>query len=254
MIRPRAFVALALAAVSVGCKPVAKIQPAAPHAALKPAPKPVSRAPAAEFPTLKEAFALAPDRARDKGWEYPLHADKLVPIKSGFALLMSGSEAACVACAPRLSVVYFHRQGDRWAPYHTWRNFYQDGWNGRFGQMDLIDVGQPNPTIAVHGGYFNQGCMVDAIGLIELAPSGPILRVDRAPMGSSGADSDDIYYDASITPLKGRPGLRIRYFGVLEHSKPIDTTVVYSGAGLRWRPHPGILKQDCAGWWKDAER
>jgi hypothetical protein len=211
------------------------------------------------FPTPDEAFKLVRFRTEVEvaRYGYPWHPEKLVPIRGGFALLMSWAEDSCHACKPTLGVAYFHRRDGRWKPYGLWDNLYQDGWNGSFGDMEVIDIGQPNPTVAVHGGWFGEGCDVDGMGLVELAPDRPIMRVVRAPLGAGngGQTSDPKYrmgYEATVSPLRGRPGLKIRYRGELERERQIDVTVIYTGPGRRWTAHPHIFKADCANYWMDG--
>lgn len=264
------FHAMSSTLAAVMCSIQASCHPAAPPKAPPTAevraattPEPTSAGPplpADRLPTPEKAFehVLFTKDVEIAEYGYWWHPEKLVPIKGGFALLMSWAEDSCHACQPTLGVAYFHPVDGHWRQYGLWENVYQDGWDGHFRNMEVIEVGQPDPTVAVHGGWFGEGCNVDAMGLVELTPEAPIMRIVRAPLGADngGQTANPKYrigYDAAISPLEGRPGLKIRYHGELARKRPVDATVVYSGSGQRWRPHPRIFKGDCANYWSDTE-
>lgn len=265
LLLPVVFSALTVAGglIQSGCHPAGRpygdtaARPTGAAASSSP-PAPLLTA-ASDLPTAEQAFRLVRFRTRIKPAEYgyPWRPEKIVPIRGGLALLMSWAEDTCHGCKPTLGVAYFHRSDKGWALTDVWEDVYQDGWNGQFAKLDMLDAGLPNPAVAVHGGWFGEGCDVDGLGLVELAPEGPTVRVVRAPLDSdNGGDTHDparrMHIRATIIPLKDQPGLKIRYRGFLGRHRHVDTTVTYTGPGIPWTPQPQVFTGDCAEYWRDS--
>jgi hypothetical protein len=244
---PRARVltalALALAAASVTCGPMAWAKPAA-H---RPLP-----ARASGLPTPKQAFALVHYKFDDADWHERTHGERVVPMRNGFALLMRGAPEGCPGCTGFLSVAYFYRRHGRWSAARTWGDIFEGGsWGGNF-WIEFSELGLANPTLELAWRTGQGGWDEAYTSILELTPLRPILRADhvlavRDNSGATGDPEQSCNVDSSVRPLKGRPGIAVRYWGHIEHRKRVAGYVRYFGRGDRWTAHPRAFILTCSG-------
>lgn len=250
-------------ALTAGCeRPAAKAPPKSASAPAR-TPAPVQPAAVAKrivlppaipappgFPTVEEAFRLAPHEVDDSGWSEPLRGDGLIPTRGGFALLVRGAEDECHACSGTLNVVYFRRVDGRWAPYRQWADVYEGGgWGGNY-EVETIRLGRPNPTLKLSYSYGNGGDFGTYISILELTPARPILRIDEVQTdednsGAAETPEQACFIDSEIRPLRRGQGLAIHYTGARAGHVKVDAVVHYSGTGDRWRPHPRAFDLSC---------
>lgn len=200
---------------------------------------------AAALPTPEAAFRLVPHAFGDAEWTIPVHPEAVFPTRSGFALLMSGSEHDCVACGARLSVAYFRKGPRGWRPQRVWRDLLRLGWEGKVDRTERFAAGRGGPLIALHTSVSDQACDRDAVALIELTSARPIVRMREAPVRVSDwnrVTDTFAFYEASIKPMAGGRGVVFDYRAEL---KGRHWVVTYTGAGGRWTPRPGGLHKGC---------
>jgi hypothetical protein len=241
MTRPRTLAALALAAVSVGAGSAAWAGP--------PARKP-AQAPASALPTPNQAFALVHYRFDDADWFERMHGEQVVRMRTGFALLMRGEAHDCDACNAVMSVTYFHRRQGRWIAARTWDQIFEGSSSAGVFGIEPIMLGLANPTLKLSWGDGRDGWDDGYVSILELTPSRPILHADQVVAGgdNTGATDDPkegCWVHATIRPLRGRPGMVIRYWGHQAHWKKVARTVRYFGRGDRWTAHPRAFTVMC---------
>lgn len=201
------------------------------------------------YPTPAEAFRMLAHRPDDRGWANPFRPRAVVPIRGGgFALLMAGGERDCHPCAATLAVAYFRRGGGGWRPAGQWDHVHEGGSWGEIDGLARLVLPGPDPLIGVKAGSTDLGCVTESMGVVELTPARPVERIDDASLGGGNGGAAPgpgaaVDISAVVMPLKGRPGLAIRYQGQAGRRR-IDTVVSYSGPGL-WRPHPAPFAGDC---------
>ena len=126
-----------------------------------------------------------------------------------------------------------------------WRDLLRIGWEGKMAKAERFAAGQKGPLIAIYASGWDQACGMDAISIVELTPTRPVVRISETRIGGNDMNrlTDPFgFYDAKLTPLGGGRGVVFNY---RMHHTGKHRVVTYAGPGPRWTARPSEFDHGC---------
>lgn len=157
-------------------------------------------------------------RAPTGGRESLLHYKPVAAIRagSGRILISEGETEDCHGCFGRLAIHYVASSKGGFVVSGSWPHFVVgNGW-GKPPDWSIRRDLLANPVIEVRTHFGNQGYDCDWISLVELTPTGPIVRLDTTVAGydNTGAVGDEVGEKTAAVIVPGiAGGFSLRYRG-----------------------------------------
>lgn len=159
---------------------------------------------------------------------------QLVPLGAGrFAFLSSGEGGDAHVNAGSLAIHYLSRNASGFRLEGSWPGFIVSGTFGQSPRWTVRHDIMPSPSLVVEGGGTWQGYSCGWADIVELTPSGPIVRAPnlRLSYGSGGALGDaGESFDGVIEPGVVGHTFLVRFSG--DH----EGTVTFAKAGDEYDP------------------
>ena len=167
------------------------------------------------------------------------------------------NEPDCHACASRMTLEVYRRQGGKWRKYRVWRNFAEWGAWGLVApeEVRLGMIDDRRMILFLEGGFTNMGQTIESVEIFiiddeDITPAGHFcLSYDNegAVMPETGMKLEKWSARYELGSVKGKPGL---IFHIDDEVGDDDATVTYEfmGKGLRLRsPGDERLHDPCGG-------